>query len=81
MIRFSDFIKMMDMFAYVCVHVMKEQHTNTLYTGELGDMSLEAYMQIKDMPVYNIESASVEEEEGCYTAFLNIIVKEVEGEE
>lgn len=81
MIKFSDFIKMMNMSAYVWISVMGEKDTNALYKGDLGDMSLTAYMRIKDMSVHSIEAASVEEEEGCYTAFLNIIAKEVDGEE
>ncbi len=77
MIRVSDLIKMMSMDEYIRIVGMKESLCE-LYEGNLGRMTLRAYMRMKDMIVYSIETASVEEEEDCYTAFLNITVKDVE---
>ncbi len=78
MIRFSELIKTMDMYEEVRIVVMQAS-PHELYEGKLGKMSLMTYMRAKDMFVYSIAAASVEEEIDCYTSFLNIAVKEVEG--
>ncbi len=77
MIRVSDLLNTTDMYAYVRIVVMQES-LHEIYKGKLGKMPLMTYMQVKDMDVYVIETASKEEEVDCYITFLNITVKKVE---
>lgn len=78
MVKLGDLINTLDMYEYVRIVIMKES-LQELYEGKLGKMSLITYMQVKNMSVCIIEAADVEEEVDCYTAFLNITVKDVEG--
>ena len=77
MVKLRALNNTLDMYEYVRIVIMKES-LQELYKGKLGKMPLMTYMQVKDMSVCIIEAATVEEEVDCYTAFLNITVKDVE---
>lgn len=77
MVKLSGLISTLDMYEYVRIVIMKES-LQELYKGKLSKMPLMTYMQVKNMSVCIIETATVEEEVDCYTTFLNITVKDVE---